>query len=59
MMDDAELAVIAALAAAWNRYLALPEAHPSDRREFEAGIHRLQEKIMARGARRAHPEVFR
>lgn len=52
IMTDKEKAVIQALIEAWNRYIELPNEHPDDHTEFRHGIHRLQEKIMARPGRR-------
>lgn len=47
-----------ALALATGYFSGLPDHHPSDAAEWEAGVHRLQEKVMARLAVRTHPETF-
>ena len=51
-MTAAEKAVVHALGEAWNLYLTLPKEHADDDREFRQGIHQLQDKILARPARR-------
>lgn len=38
------------LAAAWNMFLSLPEAHASDRDEFMRAIHAAQNILLAREA---------
>ncbi|WP_105430181.1 hypothetical protein [Neorhizobium sp. T6_25] len=44
--------VVAALVEAWNAFLELPIQHGDDISEFRHGIHRLQEKVLARPTRR-------
>ena len=44
---------ISALVYAWNLFAALPVEHADDVDEFRHGIHALQDKILARPARRA------
>lgn len=51
-MTPAEHRVMDALVAAWNAFVDLPSEHPDDITEFRHGIHRLQEKILARPTRR-------
>lgn len=51
-MTETEKQVVMMLAEVWNKYLELPNEHISDNPEFLAGIHRLQEKVLARPARR-------
>lgn len=46
-----EAAVLAHLVSAWNAFLSLPIQHGDDITEFRHGIHRLQEKVLARPAR--------
>jgi len=41
-----------ALAKVWDEFLALPEEHDDDTREFRQGVHLLQRMILARPARR-------
>ena len=57
-MTDDEHNALVLLAEAWNMFLRLDNHHPSDIPEFQQSLHRLQEKIMARVARRQHPEFF-
>lgn len=57
-MTEAERALLVKMAGAWNDFLALGDHHPSDIEEFRVSLHRLQEKVMARVARREHPEFF-
>lgn len=52
-MTPSEHEVIGHLIAAWNSFLKLPVEHDDDTPEFRRGIHQLQEKILARPARRA------
>jgi hypothetical protein len=52
-----ENAVVQALATAWNAFLELPMQHADDVHEFRAGIHRLQEKVLARPAVRQLREL--
>lgn len=52
-LTDRERLVVDRLAAAWNAFLELPvDGRQDDVTEFRHGIHRLQEKILARPARR-------
>jgi hypothetical protein len=51
-MTDSEKIVLTKLVEAWNAFLALPIEHPDDMTEFRHGIHALQEKVLAREARR-------
>lgn len=51
-MTPAERAVVDQLAAAWNAFMQLPVEHPMDQDEFCRGIHVLQDKVLARPARR-------
>ncbi len=51
-MTDSEKFALAALVEAWNAFVKLPVEHPDDLTEFRHGIHRLQEKILARSTRR-------
>lgn len=51
-MTPNEQRVMDALVSAWNAFLELPSEHADDITEFRHGIHRLQEKILARPARR-------
>lgn len=51
-MTEAEKKVVMMLGEVWSKYLELPSEHMSDNPEFLAGIHRLQEKVLSRPARR-------
>lgn len=42
----------------WNAFAALPDKHPSDAAEMQRDIHDIQNRIMARAARRNEPEFF-
>lgn len=48
--------VMDALIQAWNAYADLPVEHPSDRSEFCDAIHRCQDLLAVRIARRHFPE---
>lgn len=50
-LSDQEQKVMDCLVASWNAFVALPIQHGDDTTEFRHGIHRLQEKILARPAR--------
>lgn len=51
-----EGAVMDALVSAWNAYAALPAQHPADQAEFRHGIHRCQDLLAVRIARRHFPK---
>lgn len=51
-MTEAEKHLVELLAEAWNAFVFMPIEHPCDRDEFCRGIHALQEKVLARPARR-------
>jgi hypothetical protein len=55
-LTDTEGEVMDALCEAYNAYLELDEQHPADHHEFEAAIHRLQDLLAVRIARRSYPE---
>lgn len=59
MLTKEELAILDMTADLWNAFLALANHHPADAGETALDIHRIQNRIMARGARRDHPDVFR
>ena len=58
-LTQAERGIINLTAELWNATSALPDQHPCDLNELQRDIHNIQNRIMARLARRAHPEVFR
>jgi len=57
-MTEEELAIINLLANAYNLFIKLPLQHPMDQDEFCRNVHVLQRQVMAREARRRHPEIF-
>lgn len=58
-LTPAERTAINLTAQLWNTASQLPDQHPSDVAELQADIHAIQNRIMARLARRRHPEIFR
>lgn len=50
VLSEGEQKVMDALVSAWNAFLELPVQHNDDVTEFRHGIHRLQEKVLARPA---------
>lgn len=58
-LTDDELALLGRLADVWNGFLALPSRQSDETGAFWTGIHDLQRIVMARLARRTHPEFFR
>lgn len=58
-LTEAELRVIDMTAELWNAFLDLGDNQFSDREEMARDIHDIQQRIMARLARRLHPEKFR
>lgn len=57
-LTNAELALCAKLGECWNDFMTLgPVA--GECAEAASAIHAVQRIVMARAARRAHPEVFR
>ncbi|MDQ0422376.1 hypothetical protein J2045_003424 [Peteryoungia aggregata LMG 23059] len=55
-LSPEEKLVLSHLVGAWNAFVALPIQHGDDISEFRHGIHRLQEKVMARPARKMDGE---
>lgn len=51
-LTQKEQEVLEHLVKAWNAFVDLPIQHGDDTTEFRHGIHRLQEKILARPARK-------
>ena len=51
-LTDDERAVLEKTVELTNSFCALPEEHRSDKAEFVAAIHRIQDMIMARPIRR-------
>lgn len=51
-MTEAEKQVVYRLGQVWNMFLLLPVEHDDDLADFRRGIHQLQEKVLARPARR-------
>ena len=53
-----EQQIINSLADVFNQFAELPDHHISDVEEFTQHVHILQRQVMARLARRTHPEIF-
>lgn len=51
-MTEQEKAVIDASVALWNAFCALPIEHPDDVTEVRHAVHLIQDKVLARPARR-------
>jgi hypothetical protein len=58
MTTDAEKKTLEALAEAWWRFLELERQHPDEVDEFRSAIHRAQDLIAVRVARRADPATW-
>jgi hypothetical protein len=58
MTSELEKQVLGLLADAWNAYTMLPVQHRMELDEFCAAIHRAQDLIAVRVARRADPEAW-
>lgn len=58
-LSKAEKDVLALLVKATNAYFALAEEHPVERDEWVLAVHRLQDLIGIRVARRVDPDVWR
>jgi hypothetical protein len=55
---EQEEKVLKMLAQCWNEFLKLEVQHPMERREFCDGIHRCQDIIAVRVARKYRPDMF-
>lgn len=55
---EEERQVLDMLAAATNVYFKLPEEHPVERDEWILAVHRLQDLIAVRVARRVDPDIW-
>jgi hypothetical protein len=53
-----ERTLIETLGKCYNSFLKLDSPHPNDAEEFAHHIHILQRQVMARLARREHPDTF-
>jgi hypothetical protein len=53
-----EIDLVENLGKLYGDFLALPNRHPMDAGEFANQIHILQRQVMARLARRTHPDIF-
>lgn len=53
-LTESERAVVDALAAAWNMYIALPIEHQDDQDEFRRAIHAANAKVLMRPGRRQY-----
>lgn len=59
MLTKEELTILEMAADIWNAFLALSDRHPADAEEMALDIHRIQNRVMARSARRDYPNVLR
>ncbi len=57
-LTEDEKQVLALLAQAWDKFNSLDKKCPSDNPEFLDSIHRAQQVVALRVARRANPEVW-
>lgn len=57
-LTPGERAVLGALVDAWNRWTRLGGKHPDDDDDFRSSLHRLQDLVAVRVARRADPDVW-
>lgn len=57
-LSEDERAALDKLTDAIKAIHALPASHPTDYAELVPHFHAIQEKIMARAAVRAHPDLF-
>lgn len=54
-LTESEGEVMDALVTAWNKFCGLERQHPDETRDFADGIHRCQDLLAVRVARRAYP----
>lgn len=57
-VTDDEQALLELTAQIWNGFARLGDKHPSDLEELHRDLHNIQNRIMARVASRANPELF-
>lgn len=57
-MTEEEKRVLALTAELWNALIALPAPHGHDNAEHMRDIHDIQNRLMARVARRTNRELF-
>ena len=48
--------VMDALITAWNKFVGLQRQHPDEQRDFADGIHKCQDLLAVRIARREYPQ---
>jgi len=53
-----EKSLITTLGRCYTEFLQLDNLHPNDAKDFCDRIHTCQQQVMARLARRVHPETF-
>jgi hypothetical protein len=58
LTEDEQL-ILSLLTQAFEKFALLDAKHPDDDNEFKDAIHRAQEKIAVRVARRVNPEVWK
>lgn len=52
-VTEQEAKVVGLLAEVWNEFMKLPVEHPMAQQEFCTAINECQDKVLARGGRRA------
>lgn len=57
-MTDEEKRILALTAELWNALVALPAPHGFDNAEHMRDIHDIQNRLLARVARRTNPELL-
>lgn len=55
-LTDSEGEVMDALVTAWNKYVGLERQHSGEQRDFADGVHRCQDLLAIRIARREYPD---
>lgn len=55
---EQEEKIIELLAECWNEFIKLESQHPDEKRDFCDGIHKCQDIIGMRFARKSRPDLF-
>lgn len=58
-LADEEKAILGWIRHAHEQFIALPETHPSDLKDWVDAVHRLQNLVAFRVARRADPDYWK
>lgn len=58
-MTEEEKRALALTGELWNAMLALPDKHPHESEEHMRDIHNIQNRLLARVAKRTNPELVR